>query len=475
MNSHEKMYADLRPLLSACRLEDALAALRQVVGSFPDFAGAHNDIGSFYYKAGDAQKALAHLQRAVQLRPEDPALRKDLGDLYYAALQRTGEALECYVEVLRLRPGDAETLMTAAHLMVSLRRFEEAQTYYRRVLEVEPWNTQAQENLAKLRQIAHRQPAAGGPLERYQVLQPLLQHGDPHEAIGRLEALLSEHPTFATAHNDLGVLYYRSGQKEKALRHYEKAARLEPGNTTFQKNLADFYFVAVNRIKEALELYVKVLEVEPQDIETLMAVAAICRKTGQIEDAVVFYERVLEIEPWNEGARAGLAQTACEDPLPARTPDAAQMHAEASRRASSGDSAGAMELLDRLLAAYPDVAVAHNDLGVLAYQAGDKQKALEHYERAARLAPQDATFRKNLADCYWVGFGRTEAALKVYVDILKTDPEDIDTLMTLGKLCRSLGQEDDARVFWERVLEIEPWNAEARTQLDPGHAATRAA
>ena len=124
-----------------------------------------------------------------------------------------------------------------------------------------------------------------------------------------------------------------------------------------------------------------------------------------------------------------------------------------------------MKLLERLTEAYPDVALFHNDLGVLAYQAGDKQKALTHYEHAARLAPHDPTFRKNLADCCWVGFNRAEDALKVYVDILKTNPEDIETLMATGRLCQSLGQSDDARVFFERIMEIEPWNGDAREQL----------
>ena len=57
------------------------------------------------------------------------------------------------------------------------------------------------------------------------------------EAIQNLEALLQSSPDHAMAHNDLGVLYFKAGDKVRAREHYEKAAQLEPGDIIFQKNL----------------------------------------------------------------------------------------------------------------------------------------------------------------------------------------------------------------------------------------------
>ena len=124
---------------------------------------------------------------------------------------------------------------------------------------------------------------------------------------------------------------------------------------------------------------------------------------------------------------------------------------------------------------YPEFALAHNDLGVLAYQAGEKQEALERYRKAAQLEPSNMTFQKNLADCYWIGFDRLEDALKIYVDIMTAHPEDVETLLATGKICLALNQPKDARVFFDRVLEIEPWNAEAHQQFEQLEASSRAA
>jgi tetratricopeptide (TPR) repeat protein len=291
-----------------------------------------------------------------------------------------------------------------------------------------------------------------------------------------LEQLAAAHPDFAAAHNDLGVLCYQAGDKDRALRHYEQAARLEPGNGTFRKNLADFYWIEQGRTEDALKIYVRVLEDSPQDIEVLTAVARVCAALDQCEDARVFYERILELEPWNTDAHDALNRLQAprgESAAAVSSPQAS--YEEAARLIAAGDTGTARDRLREIVAAHPNFALAHNDLGVLAYQAGDRQEALERYEKAARLEPSNATFQKNLADCYWVGFERYEEALKIYVDLLSAYPEEMEVLHATGRLCLALGRPQDARTFFERMVEIEPWNVEASRELDRLTATSKAA
>ena len=49
---------------------------------------------------------------------------------------------------------------------------------------------------------------------------------------------------------------------------------------------------------------------------------------------------------------------------------------------------------------------------------------------------------------------------------LKMHAEDVETLMAVGYICENLNKTDDARDFYHRVIEIEPWNLEARQKLD---------
>jgi glycosyltransferase involved in cell wall biosynthesis len=125
----------------------------------------------------------------------------------------------------------------------------------------------------------------------------------------------------------------------------------------------------------------------------------------------------------------------------------------------------AISALRNVIGNFPDFARGHNDIGVLSYQMGDKQRALAHYEKAAALEPWDLTFQKNLADCLWIGFGRLEDAVKIYVDILAAHPRDLETLLALGKACDTLEHFQDAESFFKRALEIDPENAEAQMRL----------
>ena len=147
-----------------------------------------------------------------------------------------------------------------------------------------------------------------------------------------------------------------------------------------------------------------------------------------------------------------------------KSPDA--LYGEIRKMVTSGSQRDAIGALKMFLETYPDYGVAHNDLGVLYYKEGEKEKAMEHYEQAARLEPENATFQKNLADFYYVEFGRVEEAMELYSKILKVNPTDVEALLILGTICVSLEKSDDASFFYERVLELEPCNADARERLD---------
>lgn len=339
------------------------------------------------------------------------------------------------------------------------------------------------------------------PDELYEEAQKLINSGSKEEAIGVLEMFLAMHPNYAVAHNDLGVLYYSAGEKKKALDHYEQAAQRDMGNATIQKNLADFYCVEQGRLEEALQIYVKLLETNPTDLETLLTLGKICETLKMINDAKVFYSKVLELEPWNMDARKGLDELGkgqksevapVEHPEGSRynwsgrseagshesgirkeevrgtdfrdTPD--KMYQDVQELLNSNRKMDAVDALEKLVASYPDYALAHNDLGVLYFSEGDKEKSLQHYEKAAALEPRNSVFQKNLADFYYVISGRTEEALEIYLKMLEANPTDMETLLIMGHICVSLRNFDDAKVFYSRVLEIEPWNVDAREKLD---------
>ena len=126
----------------------------------------------------------------------------------------------------------------------------------------------------------------------------------------------------------------------------------------------------------------------------------------------------------------------------------------------------AIVCLESIVAEHPDFATVYNDLGVLYYRLADKKQSLQNYERAVSIDPSNPNFRKNLADFYFVEQGRMEKAMKIYLSVLEDNPEDIDVLLVAGHICSAMNKKKSARTFYERVLDIEPWNFEAGDCLE---------
>ncbi len=307
-------------------LEGALRCFSNALEMEPESAIVHNNIGVLYYTQGDKEKALHHYEKASQIEPKNSNFRKNLADFYYVELGRTKEALEIYLQILTDDPTDIETLLVLGHICVSLGKVDDARVFYNRALEIEPWNLDARERRDEL---GERQKTGdrgrttevktqwaglqgikeiGSPEELYQTAQGFMASERVKEAIGALRVFLAVYPGYALAHNDLGVLYYNEGNKEKALKHYEQASQFEPNNLIFQKNLADFYYFELDRIEEALRIYNKILNENPEDLETLLVMGHICIKLSKIDDAIDFCNRVLEIDSDNANAIEVLSQ-----------------------------------------------------------------------------------------------------------------------------------------------------------------------
>jgi Flp pilus assembly protein TadD len=125
----------------------------------------------------------------------------------------------------------------------------------------------------------------------------------------------------------------------------------------------------------------------------------------------------------------------------------------------------AHSLLEELAHTFGSNALFHNDLGVLRYRLGDIDGARRAYERAVELQPANSSFRKNLADLYFAELGMVDDAIGIYLDLHKLQPRDLETLSGLGQICTAVGRPEEAKSFYRRALEIEPWNAEIRTAL----------
>jgi len=430
----------------------------------------HNDLGIMYCRKGDNAKAFANFKAATDQDPENSDYLKNLADFHYSIMQDSRAALAVYKKLLTRDPVDITVLTILGHIHVAENELGEAKVYYQRILDLDPGNAEIGryfENLGTPQVTGEPMPPGDSADNLYAQVQARVEQGDTRGACRELENLVAAYPEHALAHNDLGVLYYQSGRKEKSLEAYQRAVVQEPDNITFIKNLADFKCIELQQVEEAVGLYNDILAIQPDDLETLIALGQVCVLLDKKEDARHFLGQALNLEPWNADLRQMLDDV--DHPrqqADGGAPSADELHAAAKSAAEAGQTGEAINHLKQLVAAYPDMAVGHNDLGVMHYQAGDTETAVRHYEKAVELAPENAVFRKNLADFYCVEQGRVEEAMQIYVDLLAQAPDDVEILTTLGQVCEQLEKNKDALRFYEMALNVEPWNSDIRQRLE---------
>ena len=93
--------------------------------------------------------------------------------------------------------------------------------------------------------------------------------GDTAGAIGAFEEALQMDRTYVTAHNNLGVLHWQSGNVEGALEHLVKALEIDPNDQDTILNCGDV-FASLNKTDDAREIYTSYLQRNPGD-EAVMA------------------------------------------------------------------------------------------------------------------------------------------------------------------------------------------------------------
>lgn len=95
--------------------------------------------------------------------------------------------------------------------------------------------------------------------------------------------------------------------------------------------------------------------------------------------------------------------------------------------AASGERNAARARLAGFIARHPACAEAYNDLGVLAFEAGDLKAAASSLEQAIALRPKCARYHRNRA-LLLLNLGDTATALAALARALILDPNDSETL-----------------------------------------------
>lgn len=137
--------------------------------------------------------------------------------------------------------------------------------------------------------------------------------------------------------------------------------------------------------------------------------------------------------------------------------DIRQMYQAASDHLNAGELEEAKNKFTELTLIKPDFAAAFHSLGVVYFQLGYLDLAIENIEKASALGLKDAKSMYLLGLCY-SRKGQDEEALTSYLNAIQIDPNFMSAYHSAGLTYYQMGEWSDARDMLNKALELSPGN-----------------
>lgn len=272
------------------------------------------------------------------------------------------------------------------------------------------------------------------------------RRGNETQALTLVNALVGRHPDFAPGLKLQGELLEDMGRQSEAAASYQSALKLAPNDPELLLKvgindlLAGHYGASIALLRHRLKLV-------PRDRDALYYLAQAYHLNGDNALAVTTIAECVRVDPRN----------------------ASVLQKYGELLSSSGDNEGALEWLRKAQGADSTLPRIEFDLGVASYYTMDFPSALKYSARAVEQQPGNAealalyaATQSSLAE--WRG------AEKAFQQVLALKPDDLTSLLGLGRCEVELRNYQAAVDTLQRVLRIDPTRILAHFYLSRAYA-----
>lgn len=405
--------------------ENFIAAIAELVeaNAIKESVEAYLEIGANYHLLAlkDPQNStyipssLAALEKAHKLDLEDTRPLIKLGDVN-VSIGKVNQGIDYYEQAIKLDPEDKQAqsalingwlaaLRIAPHLAnnhVGLATayqlkgdFSQAERSFRRALQIDPNNVLASNGIKNLK---HDQLKAqvGMFLDRALKLQ---NDGKYDESLSFYIKALNLEPNNPDIHYNIGTAFQAKEDFVRAKKAYNRAYELDPSHMEAkgalgvvdvaqkERHIADAFQTAVKlqeaeKYKDAIAIYNKISVDRPKDDTLFYNLAVAYQAIGDFDNSIETYQKAYDIKP-EESYKAAIRSV--------EIAKANRLLGLAIQQQSAANNKEAIHNYETVVELVPNNANAWYNLGT-AYQAiGDDLKALNAYQKAFDIDPNNQT------------------------------------------------------------------------------------
>lgn len=452
----------------------------------PADPAAHAILATRLLQAGRYKDAMLHAEQILEMDESSSIGLRLLGACYAAENRLDETAMKIFTRALEANPNAPEILIAVSHGYIQEGREDpEAEDLYQRALVHNPQDEQVLEQLSRIAIKRNDEDMTIRTLEaltemgrrsRENVLQladAYCRQGivaDKAESIYR-EALAHQ-PDHATIQDNLAAIYLRHERvDEEAMSVYECALQRNPERFDLGLQLIRCYHEA-QWPEKVLELGHRLERQQPQHTEVQKLVAAASAKAEQMDSAIEGYEKLLEANPddieslcqlsklygckrRSDDNAIGVYVRSIEHQPEEREHYVAAIRAYGERK--SWDNL--QETVQRLMA--QDPAHLHQTIELVEslIDATPKAHALRWYLIDTLIYEgrlRDA--HRHLSQIIRLDPAQSEQALSGFNRILEKNPKDAMAHLERGRILWGLGRQREARFAMEQALTYKPNN-----------------
>ncbi len=249
----------------------------------------------------------------------------------------------------------------------------------------------------------------------------MYEYQDNYQEAEKLyEKILEKVPEAPGSYINLALAQARLKKMDQALETLKAGLKRIPDSEILMIRLGHTYLV-MNRHREAYETMIKVLEINPKNIDALTACGGLMEAAGQREEAIKYYKMALALEPESKFLRMALA----------------------NNLAAIGRLEEAIEVYKKLIEDYPEDQAFYQYAGIAYSYLGDFNQAIFYLRQAVAIKPTPVGYF-NLAVAYEKS-GDLKNAIKYFERYLEIagndDPRSISQAKAeLEKLRKQVGE-----------------------------------
>ncbi|MEZ6242151.1 MAG: tetratricopeptide repeat protein [Phycisphaerales bacterium] len=394
--------------------------------------------GMLAIAGADLRTALSKFQQYNQQRSN-----LDIEGLWHEAqvaaqLDRLGVARERLDQILELQPQNLAATLLLGQVEINLANYQNAESLFQEVLEVDPTNQVAQSGITQAR-IAQNKEQSEDPIRAALIESTRIREGtardagDPKRAIDYLETKFEElkfHPRIA---RELASLYLVFDDIASARSAIDRAIKANPDDETLAQlrealNADDSTDVGVTLIKGS----------DASERDKLLAINALYRRANRTADADLALDRLTEIAP--------------EDP--------SVLDLRLVRALRDKNESEAVKITDIAERTDADQANGATFRARLEASRGKPEDAMALLERAIKSGAQDSAVYRLLAQ-FKIANKDLRGAIGVYQQALNIRPDDIEsilgylkTLVTANQIQQALQRARDMEQYGRRSPEF---------------------